>query len=92
MGLYTGRGPEGYRPTTWRPEAGTDLREFSDKYKTFIDTDIAGIPEWRFDTRDWASEAAGLKSQEFQQSLGITERLGLPGSSKSWQSELLVDR
>jgi hypothetical protein len=37
--------------------------------------------------RDWASEIAELKSQEFQQSLGTIERLGLPGSSKSWQSD-----
>ena len=80
LGLYTGRGPEGYRPTTWRPEAGTDLREFSDKYKTFSNTEIAGHPEWRLDARNWASEATELRSQELQQSLLLRNRLGISDS------------
>jgi hypothetical protein len=89
LGLGTGYDPRwGYRSSTWKPEAGTDLREFSDKYKTFTDTKMAGIPEYGVRGRDWASEIAELKSQEFQQSLGTIERLGLPGSSKSWQSDL----
>jgi hypothetical protein len=80
LGLYTGMGPEGYRSTTWRPEAGTDLREFSDKYKTFSNTEIAGHPEWRLDARNWASEATELRSQELQQSLLLRNRLGISDS------------
>ena len=47
LGLYTGYGSEGYRPTTWTGE--TELQKGFDQYKTFKDTKVDGIPEWRME-------------------------------------------
>jgi len=57
MGLWTGyKHGEGFRPTYWKPpfqvpqsEESLWLRQFSDATKTYSNTEVAGIPEWRLD-------------------------------------------